>query len=51
MTYQLPFSYDVNATCPMFNKYLNTVLPDMERQYILAEYLGSLFIKSSRLKL
>ena len=51
MTYQLPFGYDVNATCPMFDKYLNTVLPDKERQYILAEYLGSLFIKSSRLKL
>lgn len=51
MTYHLPFGYDVNATCPMFDRYLNTVLPDKERQYILAEYLGSLFIKSSRLQL
>lgn len=51
ITYQLPFSYDKNASCPLFNKYLNTVLPDIDRQNILAEYLGSLFIKPSKLKL
>lgn len=51
LTYQLPFSYDVNAKCPIFDNYLNTVLPDQERQRILAEYLGYLFIKPSQLKL
>ena len=51
ITYQLPFCYDKNAGCPIFMDYLNTVLPDIERQQILAEYLGYLFIKPSVLKL
>ena len=51
LTYQLPFRYDENATCPIFVDYLNTVLPDIKSQHILAEYLGSLFIKNSKLKL
>lgn len=51
LTYQLPFEYNQQATAPTFQQYLNTVLPDIERQYILAEYLGYLFIKSSTLKL
>lgn len=51
LTYQLPFAYDEDARCPVFNRYLNTVLPDIKRQQILAEYLGYLFIKPSVLKL
>jgi putative DNA primase/helicase len=51
LTYQLPFCYDVNAKCPVFDYYLNTVLPEFEKQQILAEYLGYLFIKPSVLKL
>ena len=51
ITYQLPFKYDKSAKCPIFNDYLNTVLPDINRQKILAEYLGYLFIKPSVLKL
>ena len=51
LTYQLPFSYDPKATCPLFMNYLNTVQPDLDRQKILAEYLGYLFIKTSTLKL
>lgn len=51
LTYQLPFIYDTNAQCPIFEKYLNTVLPDMDRQNVLSEYIGSLFIKNSKLKL
>ena len=35
----------------IFDYYLNTVLPDINRQKILAEYLGYLFIKTSVLKL
>ena len=45
LTYQLPFKYDPQAKAPMFEKYLNRVLPDIERQRILAEYLGYVFIK------
>ena len=45
LTYQLPFSYDPEANAPLFEKYLNQVLPDKESQKVLAEYLGFVFIK------
>jgi putative DNA primase/helicase len=51
ITYQLPFEYNPKAIAPLFEKYLNAVQPDMERQNILSEYLGYLFVKPSRLKL
>ncbi|MBU7570305.1 MAG: DNA primase [Flavobacterium sp.] len=51
ITYQLPFSYDENATAPMFKKFLDDVLPEIELQNILAEYLGYIFVKNSVLKL
>jgi putative DNA primase/helicase len=51
ITYQLPFEYDPKATAQLFTDYLNKVLPDIERQNILAEYLAYLFIKPSTLKL
>lgn len=45
LTYQLPFSYDPDAKAPIFEKYLNEVLPDIQRQRVLAEYMGFVFIK------
>jgi len=52
MTYQLPFEYSPQAKAPLFEAYLNRVLPDPERQRVLAEYLGYVFIKhGGRLKL
>ena len=45
LTYQLPFEYDPLATAPMFDKYLNRVIPDPERQNVLAEFMGYIFIK------
>lgn len=51
ITYQLPFAYDLDAKAPLFEAYINKVLPDKERQNILAEYLGYVFIKPSALKL
>ncbi len=51
ITHQLPFEYDLNATAPMFQKYLNEVLPDIEKQKVLAEFCGYIFIKPSVLKL
>lgn len=51
ITYQLPFDYNPVATSPKFNAYLNRVLPDINRQKILAEYLGYVFIKHGTLKL
>jgi len=52
LTYQLPFEYNPQAEAPLFEAYLNKVLPDKERQKVLAEYLGFVFIKhgSNRLK-
>lgn len=46
LTYQLPFKYNPEADAPIFREYLTTVLPDMERQNVLAEYLGYIFIKN-----
>lgn len=51
ITYQLPFEYDPEAKATLFFKYLNRVLPDKERQAILSEYLGYVFIRTSTLKL
>jgi putative DNA primase/helicase len=45
ITYQLPFDYNPEAKAPLFEAYLNRVLPDPERQKVLAEYLGFVFIK------
>ena len=45
ITYQLPFEYNPQAKTPIFEAYLNRVLPDPQRQRVLAEYLGFVFIK------
>ncbi len=45
LTYQLPFKYDPHAKAPVFQKYLNRVLPDIESQNVLAEFIGYVFIK------
>lgn len=45
ITYQLPFEYNPDSKAPLFESYLNRVLPDTERQKVLAEYLGFVFIK------
>ncbi|MGE0021488.1 MAG: phage/plasmid primase, P4 family [Draconibacterium sp.] len=45
ITYQLPFEYNPQAKAPLFEAYLNRVLPDKERQLVLAEYLAYVFIK------
>lgn len=45
ITYQLPFKYDQQAKAPLFEAYLNRVLPDKERQSVLAEFLAYVFIK------
>lgn len=51
ITYQLPFEYSPAAKAPIFQRYLDRVLPDVERQRILAEYLGYIFIRQGVLKL
>ena len=51
LKYQLPFEYNNNSRAPLFEKFLNKVLPEKALQNILAEYLGSIFIKNDVLKL
>jgi putative DNA primase/helicase len=51
ITHQLPFEYEPEATAPLFQKYLDEVLPDKDKQKVLAEFCGYIFIKPSVLKL
>lgn len=51
LTHQLSFEYSISATAPLFQKYLDEVLPDKNKQKVLAEYMGYIFIKPSLLKL
>lgn len=48
--YQLPFVYDPGAKCPMFIKFLNRVVPDIDCQMVLAEYLGYIFTRGLKLE-
>jgi putative DNA primase/helicase len=50
LTYQLPFEYNEAATCPMFNKYLDEVLPEKELQNIVAEFFGYVFTKNLKME-
>ena len=45
LTYQLPFGYDADATCPLFDKYLLRVLPDESSRMVLQEFAGFIFTK------
>ena len=51
LRYKLPFGYNPRAQCPKFKKYLDRVIPDVEKQQVIAEYLGYIFIRNSVLKL
>ncbi|MHB1107096.1 MAG: DNA primase family protein [Lutibacter sp.] len=51
ITHQLPFEYEPEATAPLFQKYLDEVLPDPNKQKVFAEYCGYIFIKPGVLKL
>ncbi|SHG46280.1 putative DNA primase/helicase [Fodinibius roseus] len=41
--YVLPYEYDPQAECPMYKEYLNYVIPEKDKQKVLAEFLGSVF--------
>jgi putative DNA primase/helicase len=43
ITYQLPFCYDSDAKCPLFDKYLKDVLPDENSRMVLQEFSGYIF--------
>lgn len=50
LTYQLKFDYQPSAKCPKFLSYLNKVLPDIDCQEILAEFIGYVFTKNLKLE-
>ncbi|MBN8686079.1 MAG: DNA primase [Chitinophagales bacterium] len=51
LRYQLPFALNNDASCELFVNFLNKVLPDVEQQNILAEYIAYVFVRLKTLKL
>lgn len=51
MRYQLPFEYNEKAEAPKFKAYLDKVLPEKDKQNILSEFMGYVFVPQSYLKL
>lgn len=49
-TYQLNFPYDPEAIAPIFQKFLDRVLPCKKLQHILLEFIGYLFVKGMNLE-
>ncbi len=49
--YVLPFIYDTLAKYPTWQNFLDRVIPDKEKQMVLAEFMASSFISSKILKL
>lgn len=50
LTYQLSFEYDTKADCPIFKNFINEVLPDINAQCVLAEFIGYIFTKNLKLE-
>ena len=51
LTHQLPFEYEPEAKAPLFQKYLDEVIPDKDKQKVLAEFCGYIFTKKKTIKL
>lgn len=50
LTYQLPFKYNPKAECPIFKDYLKKVLPDIESQKLLQEFMAYIFTPEMNLE-
>lgn len=48
--YRLPFGYDPAAECPIFDQYIERVLPDTKARQVLAEYIAYAFTKDLKLE-
>ena len=48
--YVLPYEYDPNAQYPMFQKFLDEVLPEKDVQAVLQEFVGSCLCNSIKLE-
>ena len=49
-TYVLPFAYEPTVESPMFQQYLDRVLPDTESQTVLAEFFGWIFLRDLKIE-
>lgn len=47
-TYKLPYDYDAEATSPVFDKFLQTSLGDVELIDVIGEYLGYVLSNNSK---
>lgn len=50
LTYQLSFDFQKDADCPKWQTFLDKVLPETEKQNVLAEYLAYIFAKHLKLE-
>lgn len=50
LTYQMNFKFNPDATAPIFERYLNEVLPDKGSQKVLAEFMGYIFTRNLKLE-
>ncbi len=50
LTYCLTFSFNPEASAPLFMQYLNRVLPDKSSQLVLQEFIGYIFIRHLKLE-
>ncbi|MGE9268378.1 MAG: DNA primase family protein [Verrucomicrobiales bacterium] len=50
LTYVLPFDYEPEAECPMFDRFLDRVLPDEECRTVLMEFFGWIFLRDLKLE-
>ena len=50
LLYKLDFDYNINATAPQFQQYLEQVLPDKQSQRLLQEVIGYVFTKHLKLE-
>lgn len=50
LKYELSFDYNPKAVCPLFFQYLNRVVPDIDCQKVLSEFLGYIFIRNLKLE-
>lgn len=47
----LPYAYDPDARCPMFERFLKEVLPDEGSRMCLQELMGSMFLDRGKMKI
>ena len=50
LTYQLDCDYDEAATAPLFQKFLNRVLPDIAVRKLVAQYIAYVFLRNLNLE-